>query len=255
MDLKHFTLRVKRKFSRITNRDIFSKIYRGNLKGYRFIVITPYDDYFTTEYEQDSFSYVINEIKQKPESVIFDLGANLGYFSLLCASYSSGAKIFAFEPIPANMTILCRHLLINNVKNVTPVNLAVSDHLGLVDFSADNQSVSYTYKQSSSYYGIRHLNIKIGTTSLDTLNSQFGFPEPDIIKIDVEGAEYDVLLGAESLIKKCKPKILLSTHKVHVEGVEEKCLLFLDRLNYSYIKFKNDAGRMEGLNDFWCTPK
>ncbi len=255
MDLKHFTLRLKRKISRITNLDIFSKIYNGNLKGYRFIVITPYDDYFTTEYEQDSFSYVINEIKQKPESVIFDLGANLGYFSLLCASHSASAKIFAFEPIPANMTILCRHLLINDIKNVTPVNLAVSDNLGLVDFSADNQSVSYTYKQSSSYYGTRHLNIKIGTTSLDILNTQFGFTEPDIIKIDVEGAEYDVLLGAEALIKKCRPKILLSTHEVHVEGVEEKCLVFLERLNYSYLKMKNISNRMNGLNDFWCTPK
>ena len=254
MDLKHFALRLKRKISRVTKRDTFSKIYRGNLKGYRFISITPFDDYFTTEYEQDSFAYVINEIKQKPESIIFDLGANLGYFSLLCASHSAASKIFAFEPIPANMTILCRHLLLNNVKNVTPVNLAVSDNLGLVDFSADNQSVSYTYKQSSGYYGIRHLNIKIATTSLDILNTQFAFPEPDIIKIDVEGAEYDVLSGAEALIKKCKPKILLSTHEVHVEGVEEKCLLFLDKLNYTYIKFKNDGGRMKGLNDFWCTP-
>ena len=255
MDLKHFILRVKRKLSGIISRDIFSKIYRGNLKGYRFTVITPYDDYFTTEYEQDSFSYVINAIKQKPESVIFDLGANLGYFSLLCASHSAAAKIFAFEPIPANMTILCRHLLINNIKNVTPVSLAVSDNLGLVDFSADNQSVSYTYKQSSSYYGIRHLNIKIGTTSLDALINQFGFPEPDIIKIDVEGAEYDVLSGAEELIKKYMPKILLSTHEVHLKGVEEKCLLFLDKLNYSCTKFENAADRMEGLNDFWCTPK
>ena len=252
--LKQLGLKITRKLSAMTRVDIFSTIYRGQLRGYKFLANTS-DDYFTTEYEHDCFTYVTNEIKKKPGSVIYDLGANLGYFSLLCSSYGNDLKIFAFEPIPENMRILCRHLLINNINNVVPVNLAISDHMGMIDFSADNQSVSYTYKQASSYYGNRQLKIKVGIVSLDSLGSHFGFPDPDIIKIDVEGAEFDVLSGGADLINRCRPRILLSTHEAHVNGVEKKCLSFLESINYSCEKMKNDPQRMTGLNDFWCVPK
>jgi FkbM family methyltransferase len=252
--LNYFNLKVQRKLSQLFNVEIFTKIYQGDLKGYKFLANNP-DGYFTNEYENDNFSYVLREIKNKPESIIYDLGANIGYFSLLCAATSPQSKIFCFEPIPVNMAILCRHLLINSVKNVFPVNFAVSDHFGLVDFSADNLSHSYTYKQSSAHYGNRQINIKVGIISMDILITQFGFTKPDIIKIDVEGAEYDVLAGSLNVIKNYKPKILLSTHEAHVTGIEEKCLQFLDEVNYSYLKIENDASRPKGLNDFWCLSK
>jgi len=252
--LKRLSLKITRRLSAITGVDVFSTIYHGKLRGYKFLANTS-DDYFTTEYERDSFTYVTDVISNKPGSVVYDLGANLGYFSILCSAYGNESKIFAFEPIPENMRVLCRHLLMNNINNVTPVNLAISDHMGLIDFSADNRSVSYTYKQASSYYGNRQLKIKVGILSMDSLASHFGFPDPDVIKIDVEGAEFDVLSGGVEMINRCRPKILLSTHEAHVKGVEEKCLTFLENINYSYVKMKNEAGRMNGLNDFWCTPK
>lgn len=252
--LNYFNLKVQRKLSQVFNIEIFTKIYKGDLKGYKFLANNP-DSYFTNEYETDNFSYVLNEIKNKPDSIIYDLGANIGYFSLLCSATSPEAKIYCFEPIPVNMAVLCRHVLINKAKNIFPVNFAISDHLGLVDFSADNLSHSYTYKQSSAHYGNRQINIKVGVISMDILISQFEFAKPDIIKIDVEGAEYDVLAGAVNVIKNYKPKILLSTHEAHVTGMEEKCLRFLDEVNYSYTKIENDSARPVGLNDFWCIAK
>ncbi len=252
--INYLNLKVRRKFSQVFNIETFTKIYKGDLKGYKFLANNP-DNYFTSEYENDSFSYVLNEINIKPESIIYDLGANIGYFSLLCSAASKQSKIFCFEPIPVNMALLCRHLLLNQIKNVFPITLAISDHLGLVDFSADNLSHSYTYKQSSPHYGNRHLSIKIGVISIDILTGQFEYEKPDIIKIDVEGAEYDVLLGAINVIKNYKPKILLSTHEAHLKGVEKKCLTFLDEVNYSYTKIENELTRPVGLNDFWCISK
>lgn len=249
--LNYFKLKVQRKLSQVFKIEIFTEIYKGDLKGYKFLADNP-DGYFTNEYENDNFSYVLTELKNKPESVIYDLGANIGYFSLLCSATSPLSKIFCFEPIPANMAILCRHLIVNQVKNVFPVNFAISDHFGLVDFSADNLSHSYTYKQSSAHYGNRQINIKVGVITMDVLINQFGFSPPDIIKIDVEGAEYDVLMGAANVIKTYKPKILLSTHEAHVKGVEEKCLAFLNEINYAYTKIENELTRPDGLNDFWC---
>lgn len=251
--IDYWKLKFQRKFSQVFGTDVFSTIYKGELKGYKFISNTP-DNYFNNEYELDSFSHVLDQLKKNPELVIYDLGANLGYFSLLCAAVSSKSTIFSFEPIPANMNIFCRHLLINNVKNVKPVNLAVSDHLGFIDFSAENLSHSYTYKQSSAHYGNRQLNLKVGVTSLDIFIDQYGYAKPDIIKVDVEGAEYDVLLGAAKIIEKYKPKILLATHEAHEKGVEEKCRAFLKNANYSCLKLNDVTGRPKGLDDYWCVP-
>lgn len=252
--LNYFTLKIKRKISQVFAIDIFANIYKGDLKGYKFLADNP-DGYFTNTYENENFSYVLNEIKNKPDSIIYDLGANIGYFSLLCSAASDKAKIFCFEPIPDNMSILCHHLLVNHIKNVFPVNMAISDHFGLVDFSADNISHSYTYKQTSEHYGNREVNIKVGVISLDILINELQFSKPDIIKIDVEGAEYDVLKGAIEVIKIYKPKILLSTHEAHIKGIEKKCLGFLDDINYSCIKIENELTRPTGLNDFWCISK
>ena len=250
-----FSLNVRKAISRFFGMQLFGPIYGGELKGYKFLSDT-YKEYFSSSYDKDSFDIVLNEIKKKPAAVIYDMGANIGYFSLLC-SVSSGSKatIYAFEPIPSNMSILCRHILMNKIENIIPVNLAVSDHLGLVDFSADNSSVSYTYKQSSEYYGNRAINMKVAIINLDTLMNQFNFSMPDVLKIDVEGAEYDVLKGGVELIKKHRPKILLSTHDVHVPGVGKKCLDLITELGYNYSQVPNAPGRTVGLNDYWCTSK
>jgi len=254
MSINLFLLNIRRAISRVFGVELFRPIYAGELKGYKFLIDTN-NYYFDSSYEKDSFGYILEEIKQKPTAVIYDMGANLGYFSLLCSA-SSGSKttIYAFEPIPANMNLLCRHILMNKVLNVIPVNLAVSDQQGLIDFSADNSSVSYTYKQSSEFYGNRNINIKVGIINLDALTEQFGFLAPDLLKVDVEGAEYDVLKGGAATIKKYRPKILLSTHEAHVKGVEKNCLDLLKEMGYNYSKLQNPVGRMDGLNDYWCTP-
>ena len=255
LSLHIFLLNVRRALSRLLGIQIFGPIYAGNLKGYRFLVDT-YNEYFDSSYDEKSFKYVLNELKQKPGSIIYDMGANIGYFSVLCSAVSgSRASLYAFEPIPANMDILCRHILMNKVKNVFPVNLAVSDQFGMIDFSAENSSVSYTYKQSSEVYGNRVVNIKVGIISLDILIANFGFLPPDILKVDVEGAEYDVLKGGTVTIKKYRPRILLSTHEPHCKGVEKCCLDFLNEMNYDCVQIPNEPGRMVGLNDYWCTPK
>ncbi len=252
--INEFLLKVRIAVSRVAGMQVFGPVYAGDLKGHRFLVDT-YKEYFDSTYDKESFDHVIPELKKNPASVIYDMGANIGYFSLLCSANSdSKATIYAFEPIPANMDVLCRHLLMNKITNVIPVNLAVSDQFGLVDFSADNSSVSYTYKKSSAYYGNRATNIKVATASVDTLVKQFGFAAPDILKIDVEGAEYDVLEGAVETIKQYRPKILLSTHEAHVEGVEKKCLDLVTELGYHFLLLENPPGRMAGLNDFWCVP-
>jgi FkbM family methyltransferase len=152
------------------------------------------------------------------------------------------------------MAILCEHLLLNRQTNIIPVSVAISDRVGLIDFSSMNDSVSYTYQKSSAFYGNKNLNIKVFMLSLDVLINDFNFPVPHVLKIDVEGAEYDVLKGGSGLIMHHRPAILLSTHEPHLKGVEENCLAFLQEQGYFCKRLPNEPDRFPGLNDYWCTP-
>ena len=74
------------------------------------------------------------------------------------------------------------------------------------------------------------------------------------MKIDVEGAEYDVLLGARNTIDKYRPTVLLATHEFHLEGVRDRCLQFLRDRNYEITP--TDEGKViRGLEDFVATPR
>lgn len=255
MDLNLLSLNIRRGISRFLQTGIHSTVYTGLLKGYRLLADTNIN-YFDSSYESGSFSYILDQLKINPCLVIYDLGANVGYFALLCNAASlSRATIYAFEPVPKNMAMLCDHLILNKTKNIFPISVAISDKQAIVDFSANNQSVSYTYKKSSDYYGERDLNLKVCTMSIDGLTRDFNFLLPNILKIDVEGAEYDVLKGAEKTLMEVKPMILLSTHNAHVPGIEKDCLEMLTSLSYDCLLLPNEIGRMPGLNDYWCTPK
>ena len=77
-----------------------------------------------------------------------------------------------------------------------------------------------------------------------------GYPAPDVIKIDVEGAEYDVLKGARETLVSKKPKILLATHDYHLPGVQQQCKDFLKNLGYSLTVVPGHNKIYAGLDDY-----
>jgi uncharacterized membrane-anchored protein len=74
--------------------------------------------------------------------------------------------------------------------------------------------------------------IKINTRSIDSLVKS-GFRPPHVIKIDVEGAELDVLKGAAETLRTYKPHILLATHDGHLPGVKDACIALLASMGYT----------------------
>jgi len=171
-------------------------------------------------YEHDK--RVVFERTVKEGSVVFDLGANVGFYTLL-ASVLVGdrGKVVAFEPVPSNLRYLKSHLQMNRITNVTVVEAAVSDRNGECRFDEGPSN-------SMGYISVRgHLRTKVVT--LDTLVSSGELPPPTTMKIDVEGAELGVLRGAAATLAAHRPTLFLATHG---KDLHRQCCDFLQSLEY-----------------------
>ncbi len=170
---------------------------------------------------------------------VFDVGANVGYYSLL-ASLLTGEKgsVYSFEPLPENISYLKKHIELNKLKNVNVVENAVSNKVSKLRFTAtNNRSMSHISNEGE---------IEIETTSLDEF-IKAGNPFPDLIKMDIEGAEYEALIGAKELFKRKKPVIFLATHSSELRA---KCLNLLTVHGYTITAIDNKS--LEESDEFVC---
>ncbi|HEX6227781.1 MAG TPA: FkbM family methyltransferase, partial [Chryseolinea sp.] len=164
---------------------------------------------------------------------VYDLGAHHGFLSLLAGKLvGDEGHVYAFEPLPSNFEMLVGNVALNKVKNVKPIHLAISNKEGSVHFSNTIHDTANTYVSRSPGYSPLNY-ITVPCNSLDNLVSSGRLALPDFIKIDVEGAEYDVLLGATNLLKENNPLIYLETHEIHNPGVEKMCMEFLGKIGYT----------------------
>ncbi len=199
-------------------------ILQGRLRGKKWIVWSSDHGYWLGSYENKKrivFEEMINN-----GAVVFDLGAHVGFYSLL-ASILVGPKgmVYSFEPVPKNIYYLKRHLQLNNIRNVTVVEAAVSDTHGSSKFFLDESNRIYRSRGRISSNG----NLIVKTVSLDQLYKQGNIPIPNYIKIDVEGAEMLVFLGARKILSNFHPTIFLATHG---ELIRYQCCDFLKSIGY-----------------------
>ena len=170
--------------------------------------------------------------------ICFDIGANVGLYTLLFARYSR--IVYAFEPFPRNICYLVKTLEINNVNNAIIVPCAVSDKNGLFWFK---EGLDYSTGKLSN-----EGQQPVTTVSLDEFVEK-GKIIPNILKIDVEGAEFQVIMGAKNLLLKHKPILLLSTHG---EEVKKKCLHCLKKMNYHINPI--NANSIDNASEFLIKP-
>lgn len=143
--------------------------------------------------------------------VVYDLGANIGFFSLLAARLvGKSGKVFSFEPDPVSASRLRRNVERNGFSNVTVIEAGIWSASGVVNFipadrSSPDHGIGHFAKDESEREGIH-----IRCVALDDLIDKVALP--DLIKCDVEGAEVEVFLGAEKLIALRHPTIVCEMH-------------------------------------------
>lgn len=143
----------------------------------------------------------------KKSKVIFDIGANTGYFSLLGAKIDPKAKIYGFEPLPAALKAFKHNVKINRIKNIEIVSKAVSNEKGTLTLYVPKGDIPTS---SSLVKGFREaaVEIKVPTITLDMFCKQKKIRKIDLIKIDTEGAEHFAFQGSDEILKRDHPIII-----------------------------------------------
>jgi FkbM family methyltransferase len=149
-------------------------------------------------YEPETSASMRSLIKEG--MIILDVGAHVGYYTLLAAErVGPTGHVYAFEPEPENFKLLVKNVESNGFRNVTCVNMAVSDSSGVTTFyvNREGNDLHSLVNHSSDRGGAE---IRIRTISLDEFASTVPLKTVDAIKMDIEGMEALALAGMSKLL-------------------------------------------------------
>jgi FkbM family methyltransferase len=135
--------------------------------------------------------------------VLFDIGANHGAYALFLAKLAPNARIFAFEPHPATFGLLDSHM--KALPGVQSINRAVADKIGqlkLFDFRLEDGSTQASLSESAvALYSSDIIEHTVECTTVDAFMAEYGLDHIDLLKIDTEGHDLSVLLGAAKALQ------------------------------------------------------
>jgi FkbM family methyltransferase len=187
--------------------------------------------------EQNLFETGIVQSLVTKDDVVLDIGANVGYFTILLASLAK--HVHAFEPEPNNFKQLEQNT--QHLDNVTNYQIALSNHTGfstLYTCPTDN-GMNRLYDSQWCKGGNE---IVVGTTTIDTLSIIFlRNKKIKFIKMDVEGLEYKVLQGMRQLLQRDHPIIMMECHPPSIEEAGDS-----PRALYEFLK--NEMGYDDPIN-------
>ena len=156
---------------------------------------------------------------------VLDVGANIGFFSLLAARLvGPGGRVIGFEPVADNLERLAANIAHNGLDTITFVEFPASDRIGDTVFhlNSDNQGGHSLWAPGDFPPNARSRetprSIATRTTTIDAERTLLGFATPRLIKIDTEGAEHRVLAGAAGLLRESRvPYVIAELHEFGLE--------------------------------------
>ncbi|MCK5236734.1 MAG: FkbM family methyltransferase [Deltaproteobacteria bacterium] len=155
----------------------------------------------------------------KPEYVCFDIGTWIG--PTVIYSAKSCKKVYCFEPDPVAYEFLLRNIRLNNLTNVSPMNIALSDKSGRFEIGSFGGSLGDSMTSMLGSAEATH-KVEVAGLSFGDACRTFFLLEPDFIKMDTEGAEFDLIPSMRDFIERKKPVIYLSTHAPYLPSAERE---------------------------------
>jgi FkbM family methyltransferase len=213
INYRSFLGRVVRLPLRLLPKKMVMPILQGQLHGKKWVVGAGEHGYWLGSYEMRKRIAFEGEIQS--QMVVYDIGANVGFYSLLAAHLTGPeGKVYAFEPLHRNVEFIRRHAALNRCENIEVFEAAVSDRAGEAFFDP-GVSIATGHLSENGTISVRQV-------CLDDLLAEGSIAPPNALKVDVEGAEYAVFQGAKKTIEAHRPLIFLDTHgrDVHALTIE-----------------------------------
>ncbi len=140
--------------------------------------------------------------------IFYDIGANVGFFTIIAAKLvGNTGHVYAFEPAPENASTIRNNVQINQFPHVTVLEKAVSSSSGTGKLLLTHDPGGNTLATAGSPPDVKG-EMSTELVSIDDLVAQGGVKPPDVVKVDVEGAEVEVLQGMAQTIKSFQPLII-----------------------------------------------
>jgi FkbM family methyltransferase len=237
-DLIALAARLGRYVLRALPGKMIVRIICGQLKGKKWIVDSQRHSCWLGTYEREVQDLFAREVKRG--AVFYDIGANVGFYTLLASMLVDSGHVFAFEPLPKNVQYLKRHLQLNKMDNVEIFEIAVSNEVGNSLFRQEHTRAMGRLQADG--------DLRVLTETIDSLLQQNKIAPPNYIKMDIEGAEFKALLGASRCFQMHSPKLLLATHGIQVY---DDCCELLRSWNYN---LQLISPPNEGRAEIYATP-
>jgi FkbM family methyltransferase len=203
-------------------------INAGPAAGLRFEISLPKDKAIWTGMVEPEFSAALRD-RTRPGDVCYDIGGYRGYMSGVMA-LAGAQPVITFEPLTENIAAIRKLMELNRHLPIQIQEIAVGKCDGEVQFSMMADPSMGKLTTSPFQNGAEVLkSVTIRMRRLDTLVFEKGLPRPDVIKIDVEGAEADVLRGAEQALSQHRATIFIETHSA---SLRQECSQLLGNLGY-----------------------
>ena len=183
------------------------------------------------------------EFEIKLNDIIVDIGAHVGYFTLISTKNASLGKIYSIEPHKESFEILKKNLLLNNITNVNAFNVAITKSTGKIRLYIDKDNqIGNTIIKNKNHNQSEYVD----SFSLKDFVSNNKNEKIDFLKIDCEGAEYEILMNASSSDLNKIKKISVEIHEKIVPYSKEVMIEKLEKHGFN-IKLQTDISgiRME----------
>jgi FkbM family methyltransferase len=219
------------------------------------------DHFIYFSFEHRAISNFVKELKAG--DTVLDVGANIGYTTLLFGKKCKEGRVLSFEPSKQLFHTLTQHVQLNALTNVEPINLGLGEKESTAKlFVVDkfNTGMNRILEQTDEDIPCESISIK----KLDDIINSKGLQKVNAIKIDVEGFEYKVLQGAISTLTRMRPVMMIEVNDRNLKqqnSSRQELFSFLKDLNYKAF----DAETMKEIDltgdyplphfDILCFPK
>lgn len=165
--------------------------------------------FFESRYEPQELAFLLRVLR--PGQTFFDIGANIGFFSLVIARKFPDAQVYAFEPCLETFETLLANIHLNGLGNIKPHRVALADHTGeaSLQINAPGKDGLNTLGQPAHPASEVVAQETVSVTTLDEFVKMQGLARVDVLKVDVEGADLLVFQGGKRLLGDSDAPVIL----------------------------------------------